>query len=196
VKGEEDRRTLWAAIADDRVQVVSSDHSAYPVATRFEEMGSTLESELMQGGQTAVELRVPVLYHLGVAEGRIDVRRFIELISANPAKLMGLYPRKGLLAPGSDADVTVFDPNRPWTVRWQDLHMSPEYSCWDGWELQGRVRSVVLRGNVLVENHTFVGSRTSGEYVPRTLDPRVVSHPRGEPLIVGGQASVRETGTP
>jgi dihydropyrimidinase len=175
IKFEEDREALWQAVIDDRLQIVSTDHCLVSIQDRFETMGTTVES--MQGGEAAVELRLPVLFHLGVRQGRISVNRFVELVSTNPAKVMGLYPRKGDIAAGADADIAILDPNRRWTVRWQDLHMTPGYSCWDGWELGGKVVTTILRGSVLVENEVFVGSKTSGQFVPRTLLPEIVSRP-------------------
>ena len=175
IKFAEDRDVLWQAVADDRLQVVSTDHCLVSIADRFEIMGTTVES--MQGGEAAVELRLPVLFHLGVQQGRISLHRFVELVSTNPAKIMGLYPRKGEIAVGGDADIAILDPNRRWTVRWEDLHMTPGYSCWDGWELEGKVVTTILRGSVLVENEVFVGSKTGGKFVPRTLAPEIVGRP-------------------
>jgi dihydropyrimidinase len=175
VKTADDQRVLWQAAADGRIGAVSSDHSAFDVVTRYEKMGNSLEDELMQGGNSAVELRLPVLYHRGVCEGRLSVERFVELIATSPAKLMGLYPRKGEIAVGSDADIVLLDPKDRWTVRWQDLHTSPEYSCWDGWELQGRVKAVLLRGSSLVRDGEFVGSRGGGQFIPRRLDSRALA---------------------
>lgn len=100
----------------------------------------------MQAGQAAVELRVPLLYHQGVGGGRISASRWVELISTNPAKLTGLWPRKGRIAAGADADIVVFDPAWPWTVRWEELQMDAGYRCWDGWQLTGTVRETLRRG--------------------------------------------------
>jgi dihydropyrimidinase len=119
-------------------------------------------------------MRVPVLFHRGVQEGRISLERFVELISTNPAKIMGLYPRKGALLPGSDADIAVIDPNRRWTVRAEEHHMGGDYNAWEGWELGGKVVTTILRGTPLVENDRWVGSKTGGRYLPRTLMPEVV----------------------
>ena len=168
-----DRATCWEALHDGRLQVVATDHALISLRDRFEVMGTTVDS--MQAGQAAVELRVPLLYSEGVAGGRISARRWVELISTNPAKLMGLWPRKGRIAAGADGDIVVFDPAKRWTVRWQDLHMDAGYSCWDGWELTGKVRDTVLRGSVLVEGEQWVGSRTGGRYVPRTLPREVLA---------------------
>jgi dihydropyrimidinase len=173
IKHQGDQDVLWEAVADDRLQVVSSDHFATSVADRYEKMGTTIDS--LQAGQASVEMRVPVLFHRGVQEGRISLNRFVELVSTNPAKIMGLYPGKGVLAVGSDADIVVIDAARTWTVRWQDHHMSPDYNCWEGWELKGKVTTTILRGSVLVENGEWVGSKTGGRYLPRKLLPEVVS---------------------
>jgi dihydropyrimidinase len=179
IKFQEDQDTLWAAIADDRLQVVSSDHYGLTADARYRYMGTTVDTP--QGGQNAVEMRVPVLFHRGVHEGRISLERFVELISTNPAKIMGLYPRKGALQVGSDADITVIDPSRRWTVRAEDHHMGGDYNAWEGWELQGKVVTTILRGTPLVENEQWVGSKTGGRYLPRTLIPEVIhagnSHP-------------------
>lgn len=166
-----DRETCWQAIADGRLQVVATDHAVVSLKDRFEAMGTTIDN--MQAGLAAVELRLPVLYHSGVNSGRISVNRWVELVSTNPAKLMGLWPQKGQIAVGSDADIVVFDPSREWTVRWQDLHMSQQYSCWDGWEPRGKARDTILRGTILVENEEYVGSKTGGRFLPRTLLEKV-----------------------
>ena len=134
-------------------------------------MGTTVDTP--QGGQNAVEMRVPVLFHRGVHEGRISLERFVELISTNPAKIMGLYPRKGALQVGSDADIVLIDPNRRWTVRAEDHHMGGDYNAWEEWELQGKVVTTILRGTPLLENEQWVGSKTSGRYLPRTLIPEI-----------------------
>lgn len=177
-KADTDRETLWTALADGRLQTVGSDHAAITVANRYEKQGTTIES--MQAGQAGVELRVPVTFHLGVNGGRITPNQFVEVVSTNAAKLMGLYPKKGELAVGSDADIVVIDPNLKWTVRLEDLHMSVDYNCWDGWELQGGVCATTLRGQVLIENREWVGPKTAGEFVHRTIDRSVLSH------VIGG----------
>jgi dihydropyrimidinase len=174
-KFKPDRDALWQAIADDRLQAVSTDHCSTTLKDRWEKMGTTVDS--MQAGQSAVELRVPLLYSNGVATGRFSASRWVELIASNPARLMGLAPAKGVIAQGADADVVVFDHRRTWTVHWEDLHMSQPYSCWDGWELTGKVRDVLLRGEVLIESGNYVGSKAAGRYMPRRLPPEVIANP-------------------
>ncbi|HEY7431275.1 MAG TPA: amidohydrolase family protein [Streptosporangiaceae bacterium] len=171
LKGAEDRSALWQAITDDGLQVVSSDHYVVKVADRYRGMGDTVATQ-GQAGQASVEMRLPVLFHLGVNEGRLSLERFVDLVSTNPAKLMGLYPRKGVLQPGSDADIVIFDPTKTWTVACRDHHMSADYNCWEGWELRGKVRSTMLRGTPLVIDEAWVGSKTGGRFLPRKIDPQ------------------------
>jgi dihydropyrimidinase len=168
IKYEDDRLQLWESIKTDRgLQVVSTDQFAATIAERYGMEGTTIDS--LQAGQAAVEVRVPVLYHLGVAAGVISENRFVQLLSTNPAKLMGLYPRKGEIAVGADADIVIFDPRKSWTVDHRALHMASDFNCWDGWQLSGSVRTTILRGHVLIEDGTFVGSASHGQYVPRRI---------------------------
>ena len=179
-KFKEDRDKLWEAIIDDRLQAVATDHCSTTLKDRMEQMGRTMDS--MQAGQSASEIRVPLLYTTLVASGKASASRWVELISTNPARIMGLAPAKGEIAVGADADVVVFDPNRTWTVDWRELHMSVPYSCWDGWELTGKARDVMLRGQLLVENENYVGSKTSGRFIPRTLAPEYLANPQDPSL--------------
>jgi dihydropyrimidinase len=182
IKYEQDRLQLWESIRTDQgLQVVSTDQFATTRAERYEKEGTTVDS--LQAGQAAVEVRVPVLYHLGVASGMISENRFVQLVATNPAKLMGLHPRKGELAVGADADIVIFDPRKSWTVDHRALHMASDFNCWDGWELNGRVRTTILRGHVLIEDGTFVGSASHGRYLPRRL-----THAWDAPADLGGTA--------
>lgn len=173
LKGADDRSALWQAITDDGLQVVSSDHYVVKVADRYQGMGDTVATQ-GQAGQASLEMRLPVLFHLGVNEGRLSLERLVDVLATNPAKLMGLYPRKGVLQPGSDADIVIFDPGKTWTVACRDHHMSADYNCWEGWELRGKVRSTLLRGTPLVADGAWVGSKTGGQFLPRKIDPRFV----------------------
>jgi dihydropyrimidinase len=173
LKQDEDRELLWRALADDRLSTVGSDHFALNASDKYEKMGTTVDS--LMAGWPNVELRVPVTYHLGVAEGRLSLERFVQVVAANPARLMGLYPRKGAIAVGSDADLVVLDPNRRWTVDVADLAMSSDYTPWQGWELQGRVTHTVLRGSVVVERGRFVGAPGGGRFLERRLGPEVLT---------------------
>jgi dihydropyrimidinase len=169
IKSQADQDILWEALADGRLQAVASDHFSTTVADHYERMGTTVDQ--MQAGHANVELRVPVTFHLGVRGGRMSVNRFVDVVATGPARTMGLYPRKGTLAVGSDADIVVFDPGRRWTVSHADLHMRADYSCWEGWTLEGKVITTVLRGQVLVRDERWVGPVAAGRFQPRALPP-------------------------
>jgi dihydropyrimidinase len=174
IKEEADRAELWRAIADGTLQVVSSDHWVVQADDRYAYMGETIEGG-GQAGQAAVEMRVPVLFSMGVSEGRLSVERFVDLVATNPAKLMGLYPRKGVIREGSDADLVVIDPNKTWTVTAEEHHMSADYNCWEGWTLRGAIKTTILRGAPLVVNGEWVGDRAGGRFLERSVDPAQLS---------------------
>ena len=177
LKSQEDVDACWSAVQDDHCQVVSSDHFAIESKVRYEKMGTTIDQS--QGGQSSVEMRLPGLWSEGVETGRISPNRFVELVSTNPAKIMGLYPRKGQIAVGADADIVVLDPKKTWTPRWQDHHMVVDYNNWEGIELTGKIVTTILRGNVLLEDENWVGSKTGGQFQERALLPEITSNPRG-----------------
>ena len=180
LKTQDDVDACWDAIANDHCQVVSSDHFAIEADVRYEKMGSTVD--MSQGGQSSVEMRIPVLWSEGVKKGRISENRFVELISTSPAKIMGLYPRKGRLEPGADADIAILDPDRKWTPTVEDHHMIVDYNNWEGVELTGKVVATILRGNVLLEDGSWVGSRTEGRFQERKLLPEIISTPRASAI--------------
>jgi dihydropyrimidinase len=128
------------------------------------------------GGHVGVETRVPIIYTEGVSKRGMSLERFVDVTSTNAAKLLGLYPRKGVLAPGSDADVVVFDPTVRRTLRAEDLHGS-DYSAWDGWEVHGWPSVVILRGKVVVENGTLSGRAGDGRRVPGKLAAAIQDGP-------------------
>lgn len=171
-KFREDRDELWRALGEGVLSAVGTDHAAIKIKDRFELMGTTLDT-FVQAGQTAAEIRVPMLYQEGVVGGRISVNRWVETVATAPAKMMGLWPRKGELLVGSDADIVVFDPARTWTVDWRDLHGSMQYNLWDGVEVNGNVRTTILRGSVLVESEQWVGSKVGGQFLRRAMLPQV-----------------------
>jgi dihydropyrimidinase len=108
-----------------------------------------------------------MIHHFGVREGRISLNRMVELLCTNPAKLFGLYPRKGTLAVGSDADVVVFDPEKKVTISASTHHSRSDYNLFEGTEVQGTPEVVLLRGNVLVENDQLVAKPGLGQFIKR-----------------------------
>ena len=105
-----------------------------------------------------------------MAEGRLSLNRWAEMCSTAPAKMFGLFPRKGTIAPGSDADIVIFDPDSPHTLSVETHHMNVDYSCYEGMEMTGRVERVLLRGKLVVDGADYVGSNADGQYLKRGLN--------------------------
>jgi len=118
-----------------------------------------------------------LLYHYGVREGRLSLSDWVRLTATNPARLFGLYPRKGTLLPGSDADLVIFDPEKRMTLDADRLHMRTDYSPYAGWEVQGWPRHVLQRGRIIVENGEFVGQVGGGRFISRQPFSLPAGHP-------------------
>jgi dihydropyrimidinase len=114
-----------------------------------------------------------VFYSGAVAQRRVPANRFVEVTAERPAKIFGLFPQKGVIAPGSDADIVLIDPNANYTIRQSDLHSQCDYSVWDGWTCPGYPVTTILRGQVLVEDGAWVGQERDGQFVAsrRPSDP-------------------------
>jgi dihydropyrimidinase len=109
-----------------------------------------------------------LVYDGGVRTGKISLNRFVELTSTSPAKIFGLFPRKGTIAPGSDADIVIFDPDKKMTLRAKTLHMNVDYNPYEGREVTGVTETVLSRGRVIIDAGTFVGKAGSGSFIKRS----------------------------
>jgi dihydropyrimidinase len=162
---------LWNGLKRDHLQVVSTDHCPFCFKEQ-KEMGKDDFTKIPNGGP-GVEHRMSLIYSGGVAGGRFSVNRFVELVSTTPAKLFGLYPRKGTIAVGSDADLVVFDPTRKHTISAKTHHMRVDYSIFEGIEVTGMPDVVLSRGNVVVEGDKFLGRAGAGEFLRRATYAQV-----------------------
>jgi dihydropyrimidinase len=156
---------LWNAVRTDVLSAISTDHCAFNWDGQ-KTLGRDDFSKIPNGGP-GIENRLQMIHQFGVREGRISLNRMVELLATNPAKLFGLYPRKGTLAVGSDADVVVFDPEKRVTLSAKTHHSKVDYNLFEGTEVQGSPEVVLLRGNVLVENDELVARPGIGEFVKR-----------------------------
>jgi dihydropyrimidinase len=129
-------------------------------------MGRDDFSKIPNGGP-GLENRLQMIHEFGVRAGRITLNRMVELLATNPAKLFGLYPRKGTIAVGSDADIVVFDPEKKLRISAATQHSRSDYNLYEGTEVTGSPEAVLLRGNVLVEGDQLVASPGVGQFVPR-----------------------------
>ncbi len=157
---------LWNGLKRDHLQVVSTDHCPFCFKEQ-KELGRGDFTKIPNGGP-GVEHRMSLIYSGGVAAGRFSVNRFVELVSTTPAKLFGLYPRKGTIAVGSDADLVIFDPNRKHTISAKTHHMRVDYSMFEGIQVSGMPSTVLSRGRVIVDEDKFLGRAGAGEFVKRS----------------------------
>ena len=157
---------LWNGLKSDHLQVVSTDHCPFCFKEQ-KELGRNDFTKIPNGGP-GVEHRMSLIYSGGVAGGRFSVNRFVELVCTTPAKLFGLYPRKGTIAVGSDADLVIFDPNRKHTISAKTHHMRVDYSMFEGIQVMGMPVTVLSRGRVVVESDKFLGRAGTGEFVKRS----------------------------
>ena len=162
---KEQQEHLWKAIKSDVLSVVSTDHCPFNWPDQKAINGQ--EFQKVPNGGPGIENRLHMLHHFGVREGRISLNRFVELTSTNVAKLFGLYPRKGTIAPGSDADIVVWDPERKLTISAQTHHSKINYNLFEGTEVIGAPEVVLVRGQVIVEGDELVARPGAGQFVKR-----------------------------
>jgi dihydropyrimidinase len=164
-RAKENQDRLWDAVANDVLSVVSTDHCAF-LWDGQKSLGKDDFSKIPNGGP-GLENRLQMIHEFGVRQGRISLNRMVELLSTNPAKYFGLYPRKGTIAVGSDADLVVFDPEKKVTISASTHHSKCDYNLYEGTEVTGTPELVLLRGKVLVEGDQLVAEPGIGQFVKR-----------------------------
>jgi len=165
VRDKRNQPVLWDAVRTDKLSAISTDHCSFRMSDQ-----KTLGKDnfaLIPNGAPGVEDRLLMIHHFGVNEGRIGLNRMVELLSTNAAKLFGLYPRKGTIAPGSDADIVIFDPEKEHTISAKTHHTAADYNLYEGTTVTGAPEIVLLRGNVLVEDGELAASPGVGQFVKR-----------------------------
>jgi dihydropyrimidinase len=156
---------LWNALRTRLISTVATDHAPFDFGGQ-KEMGRG-DFTRIPNGIPSIENRVPLLYTHGVCAGRIDLPTFVDAASTQAARLFGLYPRKGTIAEGSDADLVVFDPAHRGVISAAAQEMAVDYNAYEGWEIQGRATLVTVRGAVQVRDGKFVGRLGHGQFLPR-----------------------------
>jgi dihydropyrimidinase len=164
LRKKKDQSTLWAGINQGLVNVVATDHC--PFLWKQKLMGEKDFSKI-PNGHPAIENRMELLFSEGVAKGRISLNKYVEVACTNPAKIFGMFPRKGTIAPGSDADILLFDPARKHTLSSATHHMNVDYSAYEGWELTGKVQTVLLRGRVAIDKGQCLLPKGYGQFIKR-----------------------------
>jgi dihydropyrimidinase len=156
---------LWRGLVKDDLQLVATDHCPFDFHGQ-KDLGQG-DFRKIPNGLPGVEDRVDLLHDGGVIGGRITKERWVEVISTAPAKLFGMYPQKGAIAVGSDADIVVYDPNRKRTISSKTHHMAVDYSCYEGRTVQGAADIVISRGSVIVRDGEFTGRKGAGRFIKR-----------------------------
>ncbi|GGU79876.1 D-hydantoinase [Streptomyces albospinus] len=164
LRPREHQAALWRGLRTNDLQVVSTDHC--PFCFRGQKELGRGDFSKIPNGMPGVENRMDLL-HQAVVEGRISRRRWIEIACATPARMFGLYPKKGTIAPGADADLVLYDPTAEQTVSAKTHHMNVDYSAYEGKRLTGRVETVLSRGELVIDQRTFTGRAGHGQYIPR-----------------------------
>lgn len=173
LKSKADQRALWDGTLSGAINCVATDEICCSLAVKV--VGKRIDDTT--GGNAGVEPRLAVMYTETVGKRGYSLERFVDLVSTNAAKIMGMYPRKGAIAPGSDADIAILDPSEKRTVRAEELHET-DYSPWEGREVHAWPVVTILRGKVMVENGAFRGDLADGQYIHRKIPDEIRSGPR------------------
>ena len=161
LRSAKDRERLWIAVQKGEIDTIGTDHCSY----MKEQKTKHTSFDQTPPGIPGIETLLPVMYTEGVAKGRVSLERLLELLCANPARIFGLFPRKGTLSIGSDGDLVIFDPNAPWTLKAGLLQTHSDFSPFENMPLAGRVKKTILRGEVVYENGKFCGTSHGGKFV-------------------------------
>jgi dihydropyrimidinase len=165
LREKKDQQTLWAGINQGLVKVVATDHCPFKWQQKL--MGKDDFSKI-PNGHPAIEHRMELLYSEGVNKGRISVNKFVEVACTNPAKIFGMFPRKGTIGIDSDADIIIFDPTEKHTITASSHHMNVDYSAYEGWEVTGKIKTVLLRGKVAIDNNVCKLEKGYGQFIKRS----------------------------
>ncbi len=171
LREKKDQATLWAGINQGLVQVVATDHCPFMWEQKL--MGKDDFSKI-PNGHPAIENRMELLFSEGVVKNKITLNKYVEVSSTNAAKIFGMFPRKGTIAVGSDADIVIIDPNEKHILSAATHHMNVDYSGYEGWEVTGKVKTVLLRGKVAIENNECKVSKGYGKFIKREKVAQII----------------------
>ena len=164
MRKKEDQEVLWKALANGTIQTVSTDHCSFTLAQKD---AGREDFTKIPGGLPGVETRGELIYSYGVAAKKLSLAQMCRVLSENPAKLYGLYPRKGVLAPGSDADIVIYDPGDSHVIRAEDCVANVDYNPYEGFVTAGGIRQVWLNGRLCVNQGTVLDETPQGQFIAR-----------------------------
>lgn len=171
LREKKDQQTLWAGINQGLVQVVATDHCPFMWEQKL--LGKDDFSKI-PNGHPAIENRMELLFSEGVEKNKITLNKFVEVTSTNAAKIFGMFPKKGTIAVGSDADIVLFNPNEKHVLSASTHHMNVDYSGYEGWEVTGKVKTVLLRGKIAIDNNECKVEKGFGKFVKRNKVASIV----------------------
>jgi len=171
LREKKDQEALWAGLNQGLIQIVGTDHCPFNWDQKL--MGKDDFSKI-PNGHPAIEHRLELLYSEGVRKGKISLNKFVEVTSTNPAKIFGMYPAKGCLAPGSDADIVIFDPEKEHVISSDSHHMNVDYSAYEGWKVTGKTEKVFLRGKLAIDEGKVMIEKGYGNFIKRNKVSKIV----------------------
>lgn len=164
LREKKDQEALWAGLNQGMVNVVATDHCPFMWEQKL--MGKDDFSKI-PNGHPAIENRMELLFSEGVSKGKITLNKYVEVAATNAAKIFGMFPKKGTIAVGSDADIILIDPNEKHTLSAATHHMNVDYSGYEGWQLTGKVKTVLLRGQIAIDNNECKVPKGYGQFIKR-----------------------------
>lgn len=165
LRARENHEYLWRGLKEDNLQVVATDHCPFDFKKQ-KEIGRNFFAQI-PSGIAGIEARLMLLYSFGVKTGKISLNRFVEITATNPAKIFGMYPQKGVIAPGSDADLVIFDPSIERTINKDILHENVDYTPYEGMKITGFPIMTFSRGRMVAKNGEFIGKLGAGKFIAR-----------------------------
>ena len=171
LREKKDQIALWSGISQGLIQVVGTDHCPFNWEQKL--MGKDDFSKI-PNGHPSIEHRMEFLYSEGVHQGKISLTKYVELTSTNASKIFGMYPRKGTIAIGSDADIVIFDPKKEHTISVETHHMNCDYSAYEGRKVMGKTETVILRGKIAIENNECKLKAGFGQFIKRGKTSKTV----------------------
>jgi dihydropyrimidinase len=167
LREKEHQEKLWEGIDKNHIQVVSTDHCPFNLIGQ-KDFGKNDFTQIPNGAP-GIENRLHLMYEFGVVNRKMPLQRWVELCTTRPAKIFGLYPKKGAIAVDSDADIVIWDPQQSLSISAKTHHMNVDYNLYEGSEISGSPDTVISNGEVIIENNTFIGKIGRGKYLKRDL---------------------------
>ena len=165
LRQKQDQKALWDGLAKGIIDVVATDHC--PFDFKLKKQLASRDFSKCPGGICGVETRIPLIFSKGIQENKITLQQFVKITAENPAKIMGLYPEKGVIAKGSDADIIILDPKQTITISKKMLHENVDYSPYEGFTVSGWPALTMVRGSVIVKDKVFTGKKGFGKFIKR-----------------------------